>query len=168
MKKTHSFYLIIPLVFLMGFAILTVPNNTIKEKQLIIKPSETVSHTDVLWIDKPTFEDPIEPTWYPIIQGDESDVDTSTSPNQANYNILGDSYTFSDLSGVPQAGDWTNISNTVLPIKPDTYIINEQGFRVEHIWDEQVNQTRNRPSARVKRDFEVGVNMSDYIICNKP
>ena len=163
MKKIHSLYFIIPLVCLIMLPIFIPFNNTFKEDKVVIKPSETVSYTDVPWINNSQFDDPIEP-WYPIIIGDTSDVDTSTSPNQANYNILGDSYTFSNLSGVPQAGDWINISNPIFSVKPDTYIINDQGFRVEHIWDENVNQTRNVPSARVKRDIELPINMSDYII----
>jgi len=115
------------------------------------------------WLDNPKFETPIDP-WYNTTEGDASDINATTVQEQANYDILGGSYIFSNLSGVPQAINWVNISNPVFPVKPDTYIINEQGFRVEHIWDENVNQTRNAPSARVKRDIELPINMSNYII----
>jgi len=128
------------------------------ESQGIVQDDYTIE-----WLDNPTFETPITP-WYNITEGDAFDINATTDSNQANYDILGDSYLFSDLTGVPQAGDWINISNPVFPVKPDTYIINEQGFRVEHIWDENVNQTRNAPSARVKTDIELPINMSDYII----
>jgi len=164
MKKVYGLYFIITLVFLMMLPIFIPLNNTIREEKVAIKPSYTESYTNDTWVINSEFNEPIEPPWYPIIQGDGSDVDTSTSPNQANYNILGDSYTFSNLSGVPQAGRWKNISNPIFSVKPDTYIINDQGFRVEHTWDENVNQTRNVPSARVKRDIELPINMSDYII----
>ena len=62
MKKIHSLYFIIPLVFLMMLPILLQPNNTIREEKVAIKPSETITHTNVLWLDNSTFEPQIETT----------------------------------------------------------------------------------------------------------
>ncbi len=141
-----------------------VENQSIDTLNVHPKPQGIVQDDYTIeWLDNPTFETPITP-WYNTTQGDASDIIATTDFDQANYKILGDSYIFSNLSGVPQVGDWMNIANPVFPVKPDNYIINEQGFRVEHVWDENVNQTRNTPSARVKRDIELPINMSNYII----
>ena len=51
-----------------------------------------------------------------------------------------------------------------MPILPDTSVINSAGCYVYHLWDENVNQTRNRPSVHWKRVISMPVNMSDYII----
>ena len=115
------------------------------------------------WLKNPNFSDTIDP-WFNRSEGDLTDVNATSTPGIANFEVLGDSYTFSNVSGVPQASDWGNISNPAFPVKPDSYIINEQGCRVEHTWDENENQTRNTPSARWKRIFELPINMSDYII----
>jgi len=115
------------------------------------------------WLTNGNFTGGTDP-WYNTTEGDTSDVNATSSPGVANFEVLGNSSVFSDVSGTPQVGDWTNISNPAFPIKPDTYIINEEGCRIEHTWHESVNQTRNTPSARWKRNIEMPVNMSDYII----
>ncbi|MHA1458723.1 MAG: hypothetical protein ACTSQR_03570, partial [Promethearchaeota archaeon] len=56
-----------------------------------LKTSGTTEHLNELWLENPTFEAPIEPPWYPIIQGNVSDVYTSTSLKQANTIKVGDS-----------------------------------------------------------------------------
>lgn len=127
-----------------------------------IQISTEESYTEQ-WLKNPKFADTTDP-WFNTCEGDLTDVDATSTPDEANFKILGHSYTFSNVLGVPQADDWVNISNPAFPVKPDTYIINEQGCRVEHIWDETQNQTRNTPSARWKRDIEMPINMSDYIM----
>jgi len=137
-------------------------NSTEVEKNVNIRPSAEESYIEQ-WLKNPNFTDTTDP-WFNISVGDLTDVEAISSPGEANFMILGHSYTFSNVSGVPQADDWVNISNPAFPVKPDTYIINEQGCRVEHIWDEGKDQTRNTPSARWKRNIEMPINMSDYII----
>jgi len=128
-----------------------------------IKTSGTVDHSNKLWLENPTFEDPIEPTWFPIIQGDLSDVYMSTDFNQANYKILGDSGVL-QVDDALNSSDWSVFQNPGRPILPDTYSISSAGAEVYHYWDEQVNQTRNTPSVHWKRNIQMPVNMSDYII----
>ena len=138
-------------------------NFTSNNEQLIIKPSGETYYTDVLWLDNPTFEDPIEPIWFPDIEGDESDVDTSTSLNQANLQILGEEYTFEVIADPPD-GNWTAVNNPSFPRFPDNHFTDSAGLNVYHYWDEGEDQTHNTPSVRWQRNFTMPVNMADYII----
>ncbi len=128
-----------------------------------LKTSGTTEHLNELWLENPTFEDPIEPTWYPIIQGDVSDVYVSTNINQANYKILGDSGVL-QVDDALNSSDWSVFRNPKRPVLPDIYNISSAGAEVYHYWDENVNQTRNTPSIHWKRNIQMPVNMSDYII----
>ena len=165
MKKIHSFYLIITLVFLMMLPILLPLNNTIREDQLIIKPSGETKYDDVPWLNNSQFEDPIEYSWFPTIDGDESDVDTNTSPNQANMAILGEEFIFEVIADPPD-GNWTAMNNPRFPRFPDNNFTDSAGLNVFHYWDELEagGQTHNTPSVHWKRHFTMPVNMSDYII----
>ena len=116
-----------------------------------------------VWLENPTFDDPIEPTWYSKIEGEPSDIKTITSLGHANYIVIGDSGIVSIDESLNDT-DWAVYSNPDLPILPDTYEINSSGCYVSHLWDENINQTRNRPSIHWKRDITTPVNFSDYII----
>lgn len=114
------------------------------------------------WLKNTDFD--TSASWYTLEQGDASDLDEDISDNEANCRILGDKKTYSLATNINKSSDWANISNPAFPVKPDRYIVNNQGFRVQHTWDENVNQTRNAPSARILRKITMPVNMSDYII----
>ena len=163
MKKIHSLYFIITLVFLMMLPILLPPNNTNNEDQLIIKPSGETIYNNVSWLNNSQFDDPIEPTWFPTIVGDSSDVDASTSPNQANMAILGEEFTFEVIADPPD-GNWTAVNNPRFPRFPDSNFTDSAGLNVFHYWDELEDQTHNTPSIHWQRYFTMPVNMSDYII----
>ncbi|TES96452.1 MAG: hypothetical protein E3J90_08015 [Promethearchaeota archaeon] len=114
------------------------------------------------WLDNPTFEPPITP-WYNTTEGDASDVNATTDFNQANYKILGDSGVL-QVDNALSSSDWSVFQNPRSPILPDTYGISSAGAEIYHYWDEDINQTRNTPSIHWKRNIEMPVNMSDYII----
>jgi len=114
------------------------------------------------WLDNPTFETPITP-WYNTTEGDAFDINATTDFNQANYKILGDSGVL-QIDNPLSSSDWSVFNNPRSPILPDTYGISSAGAEIYHYWDEQVNQTRNTPSIHWKRNIEMPVNMSDYII----
>jgi hypothetical protein len=95
--------------------------------------------------------------------GDKSDVDGNISQNQGNCYILGD-YGIMKIDEPFNDTDWTAFSNPSLPILPDDYGINGSGCYVSHTWHESVDQTRNNPSIQWKRNINMPVNMSDYII----
>jgi hypothetical protein len=171
MRKIHSFYLIIPLVFLMMLPIFLPPNNTFREEELIIKPSETVSHTNVLWLDNPTFEDPIEPTWYPSFQGDVSDVVISTSLNQGDITIIGESRNKQVLLNTATQSNWMAFNKSDLEIVPQRasvpyYGVDDDGAWCSHWWDEGETggQPKNTPRMHWRTNVSMPVDMSDYII----
>ena len=136
-----------------------------RETDVKVKTSGTIEHTNELWLENPTFEHPIEPTWFSNIIGDTSDVDTSTSLNQANMAILGEDFTFEVIADPPD-GNWTAVNNPRFPRFPDSNFTDSAGLNVFHFWDEaeSAGQTHNTPSVHWQRDFTMPVNMSDYII----
>ncbi|MEE9379475.1 MAG: hypothetical protein V3V33_15725 [Candidatus Lokiarchaeia archaeon] len=117
-----------------------------------------------VWLENPDFEDdPIEPTWYSEVEGEISDVKATTSPGQINNVIIGD-LRIKKIDEELSDTYWDNYSNPDLPITPDTNVINSSGCYVSHLWDEDINQTRNRPSIHWKRIIIMPVNMTGYNI----
>jgi len=172
MKKIHSLYLIIPLVCLMMLPIfIPFNNNTIKEEKVVIKPSYTETHTNVLWINNSQFDDPIEELWYPIIQGDGSDVDTSTSMNQGNIIVVGESREKEVLLNTATQSNWIAFNKSDLVIVPQRasvpfYGIDDDGAWCSHWWYEGDlgGQPKNTPRMHWKTNVSMPVDMSDYII----
>ncbi len=102
-------------------------------------------------------------SWFSEFEGDESDISASISQGRANYIIIGDSGK-TNIDNPLSDTDWTVFNNPELPILPDIYEINSSGCYVSHLWHEDINQTRNRPSIHWKRNITMPVNMSDYTI----
>ena len=124
--------------------------------------SRVVNHPDNLWVDNPTFDGLGEP-WESNVEGDSTDVIGTISQGQANSKIIGDSGELL-IDDPLNDTDWTAVRNPELSVLPDFYEINSSGCHVSHLWDEDVNQTRNRPSVRWERTITMPVDMRDYII----
>ena len=116
-----------------------------------------------VWFQNPTLDSPVEPTWYSEIEGDLSDVKTIAGSGHANLSVIGDSGEMR-IDEALSNNDWQNFTNPDLPITPQFYDINSSGLHVSHLWNENVNQTHNRPSIHWKRTVTMPVNMSDYVI----
>jgi len=134
-----------------------------------IKPSAQRSVT-TQWINNPTFEAPIEPTWYweNGTEGDNLDMEATTI-GQANYDILGETRTYSGTSGIVNSSTslgWGIFNNSgYLP--PHTAEINAYGCNITHHWNETAggdSQIYNYPSIRFKKNISLGVDISDYVI----
>ncbi len=124
-----------------------------------IAATETLT---TIWYKNPTFDDPIEEYWYSELDGDLSDINATSGSGQANYEVLGETNTFSDISGTPSSTDWVRVNNPDFPDFPDTAtIIADEGCYVSHYWDEKSDQA---PSVHWERNLKMHVNMSDYII----
>ena len=129
-----------------------------------IKPSAQRSVT-TQWINNPTFESPIEPTWEwkNGTEGDNSDMDATTSTGQANYNVLGETRTFTVVSGIINSStspDWVQFRNGDFQY-PDTSEIRSYGAYVSHEWADDTNQA---PSVHWKTNISIPIDMSDYVI----
>jgi len=131
--------------------------NVHPEPQGIVQDDYTIE-----WLDNPTFEPPITP-WYNTTVGDVTDINATTDFDQANYDILGDSGVL-QVDNALSSSDWFVFRNPRSPVLPDTDGISSAGAEIYHYWDENINQTRNTPSIHWKRNIEMPVNMSDYII----
>jgi len=129
-----------------------------------LKISSTIEHLNIPWLDNPTFEDPIEPTWFSNIVGDSSDINGTISPGQANFEILGNDGIFSNVSGIPNASNWREYNNTYFILPDGTHEINENGCEASHEFQENTDQSRNRPSVHWRRNITMPISMEDYLI----
>ena len=114
------------------------------------------------WIKNPT---PIEPAWYweNGTEGDNSDMDATTSTGQANYDVLGETRTFTVVSGIINSSTslgWEYF-NKIGFLSPDTALLTSEGCYVSHFWNDGPNQF---PSAQWRTNVSVPIDMSDYII----
>ena len=117
------------------------------------------------WIKNPTFDDPIEPTWFweNGTEGDNSDMNATTSPGQANYEILGETKTFTVVSGIINSSTspgWKQVRNGDFQF-PTTSEIRSYGCFVYHYWHDDTNQA---PSVHWKTNISIPIDMSDYVI----
>ena len=94
-------------------------------------------------------------------EGDKNDVDGIINQGQADYEILGEIRTFSNISGTPNSSEWTRVANPNFPDFPDTAEIRDDGCYVSHEWTERSDQS---PCVHWDRNVTMPVNMSDYII----
>jgi hypothetical protein len=177
-KRGRSFYALIIIAIIVFSSVLIIPlfsqntflisnnsvNSLVHDNIDNLGMSAQASFTKQ-WLNNTSFDAPIEPIWFPLYGelGDNSDVKALPDTGQVNYTVIGDSGTVS-IDNVLNDTDWSPTNNPDLPILPDTYIINSEGCFVSHLWDENINQTRNRPSVHWKRTVTMPVNMSDYII----
>ncbi len=156
-----SLFLLIPLclnVFLSASNFKNLKENTKLGK---IHNAGVVHHN--ITFENPTFEGVGAP-WSSIIDGDIRDVNGYIDQNQANFELIGDARQI-EIDDPLNDTDWDLYSNPDLPILPSGLKnITKKGCEVSHIWDEDVNQTHNRPSAQWKRTINMPVDMRDYII----
>lgn len=106
--------------------------------------------------------------WFMDIEGDNTDVDGIISGGQANYKIIGELWTFSNVSGVPNGTYWTPGKESQISILPDNYNITTDGCEASHIYNEAAppvgNQSRNNPIIHWDRIITMPYDMRDYEI----
>ncbi|MBY8990437.1 MAG: hypothetical protein KGD58_06755 [Candidatus Lokiarchaeota archaeon] len=129
-----------------------------------IHTSAQISETKQ-WIKNPTFESPIEPSWYwkNGTEGDNSDVNATSSPGQANFEVLGETRTFTVVSGIVNSSTspgWKQFDKPSF-LQPDTAEIRSYGCFVYHYWYDDPNQF---PSVQWRTNISMPIDMSDYII----
>ncbi|WP_371805161.1 hypothetical protein [Candidatus Lokiarchaeum ossiferum] len=99
--------------------------------------------------------------WKTEIIGDQSDLSSNLENNNAEYTLIGDKRTYSDVNSQLLSSDWTDTINPDFPVLPDFYEINSNGLNVSHEWDEEAEQS---PSIHWYKNVTMPVNMSDYVI----
>ncbi|MFX0073853.1 MAG: hypothetical protein ACFE96_00310 [Candidatus Hermodarchaeota archaeon] len=106
--------------------------------------------------------------WENGTEGDNSDTNAVVSSGQANYEVLGETKSFSVTSGTANASTWYgwgtfNNSDFLLP---DATAINASGCYTYHYLDETSGpgQVHNFPSVHFRKNVSLPDDMSDYII----
>ncbi|MHA1745484.1 MAG: hypothetical protein ACTSWW_05765 [Promethearchaeota archaeon] len=113
-------------------------------------------------IDDPLFNDPaMTSPWTSTKSGDISDMDGTIDGQRADYTIIGNQSTFSEVHSNFTRAEWTDSLNPEFNIYPDSHDITAKGFEVSHIWMEDAEQS---PCAQIEKDITMPVNMSDYVI----
>ncbi|MFX1365454.1 MAG: hypothetical protein ACFE9Y_11115 [Promethearchaeota archaeon] len=116
-----------------------------------------------IWYKNPGFDDPIEPTWYSKFEGDQSDINATSGSGQANYEILGETRTYSRINGTPTSTYWKNVTNPERPALPDFNEIDNYGCHVSHTWIDPDDPSQ-MVSVHWDRNITLPVDMSDYFI----
>lgn len=114
------------------------------------------------WLENRSFDLPIDP-WFSLIKGDNTDVNASESLGQADYEILGDKRSFSEISGTPTEQDWLNLTNPAFPSLPDNHGIDQYGCWANHTWIDPDDPIQ-APSIHWEQNITMPVDMSDYEI----
>jgi hypothetical protein len=112
------------------------------------------------WLKNSNFSVPVDP-WESQVQGDASDITSFSSFGQANYEVIGEQRSYSNISGTPISSEWTMVHNPEFPLYPDTRTINLEGCSVSHTFAEGADQF---PSVHWERNVSMSVDMEDYII----
>ena len=114
------------------------------------------------WLDNPTFETPIDP-WYNETTEDISDVNASTSGETANFEILGETYTYSNISGTPLASEgWIKSANPSYPAEPNqAATLTGSGAYASHYWDEGADQ---QVAVQWEKNIYMNNSMEDYVV----
>jgi len=174
-RSRAKFIFILGIIILVPLLInisLTYRNSTVNDYYEFLHTSRVVQHEQKPWLDNPTFEGSGTP-WFSVADGDSSDVNASIILGEANLGIRGDVRTFSEISGVPQFGEWIEVNHSIRP-PPLTREINQYGCNVSHVYDEDAggsypnsgDQTQTLVGILWKRNITMPVDMSDYIITN--
>ena len=142
-----SLFLLIPLCFNVFLSASNFKNLKENAKLGKLQNAGVVHHN--ITFKNPTFDGVGEP-WTSIIDGDTRDVNGYIDENQANFELIGDTRE-KKIDDPLNDTDWDLYSNPDLPILPSGLKnITINGCEVSHVWDENVNQTHNRPSAQWK------------------
>ena len=176
MKRLKQILLITSILLITLFFLNGNLGNTGSQREILeinnfenLDQSGVVNHPNNSWIENPTFEGTGQP-WFSNIEGDSTDVNAPLSTGQANMGILGDSITYSEISGTPQIGDWNEYNHSIRPL-PLTHEINQYGLNVSHAYDEgngiapnSGDQTANLAGVLWKRNVTLLEDMSDFVI----
>ncbi|MFX1344844.1 MAG: hypothetical protein ACFFBC_05045 [Promethearchaeota archaeon] len=123
------------------------------------------------WIKNSNFSS--QEYWFVEYEGDNTDVNGVVSGEQANFEIIGELWTFSNVTGIPDNVSWTPGKESEISITPDIYYIDQFGCFATHEYMESggnnlygvpANQSRNNPIIHWNRIITMPIDMSDYKI----
>ena len=162
-KKQISFVsigIIVVFSLILSFNPIQVSSEFIDES--IVQPSAIETRQEQ-WLDNNYFSTQDAWSFVKGAQGDNSSIDGSINNNEANLKVLGQTKTFSDLSGTPNSSTslgWEEFNNAGF-LLPDSSGINSEGCYATHTWSEGPNQF---PSVHWRKNVSLSDDMSDYTI----
>jgi len=125
--------------------------------------TSTKIYNSTQWLNNSEFNTPIDP-WFSTENDLTSDVEANISNGEANFIVIGTNGTFSNITGTPTPEkQWRHFNNSIF-IEPDSHDINDYGCTASHEYNENVDQSRNRPSAHWRRNITMPVDMNEYNI----
>lgn len=154
------------------YSIMLSSNFTLNNELNNIQSSRTETYTNILWNKNPTFLSPAD-DWYSTINGDSSDAELFITPDQANYEIIGESYEEQVLLNNDTKDDWVAFNKSDLVLVPQRtdisgpyYGVDDEGAWCTHRWweGESGGQPKNTPEMHWKKNISLNEDMSDYII----
>ena len=174
-QKKRFYFFVIIILFILSFNIFTlnvffgqnsatIAKNSLStieiEKQGNIHASNVITNENIEWLKNSNFS--TNEYWVSNIDGDSRDIDANISNDQANYYVLGDQGTFSNVSGTP-SDSWKNVTNTNFPSLPSFHEIDDYGCHVYHTWQDPEDPFQ-MASIHWDRNITLPVDMSDYNI----
>ncbi len=138
--------------------------NLIKDPEKIINDQGTyqVIHTQE-WLKDNGFTLPAS-SWKNTTTGtDRTDLKASLTDGAANYEVLGEQYTYDSINGTPiTAKGWTRTKDWYYPSYPNQLAtMNNFGVHARHYWAEGADQ---QVAVVYKKNIIMTRNMSDYVI----
>ena len=121
--------------------------------------SGLISSNSTQWLNNTEFDNTAY--WTASEGGDPSDIYATIDNGAANFTVIGETHTFSEISGIPLDSEWNKTTNPSFPALPDDSEIRSYGCWVTHAWSEQADQS---PSVQWERNITMPVDMSEYII----
>ncbi len=165
-KKKRNFIVYLGLFLISINLILLNPYLTFSAKANLESDVINISgediYPDVPWLNNSGFDLPVYP-WFSEIEGDVSDVGTTSIQGQADFEVYGDKRTFSNVSGTPTSQDWLNVTNPSFPALPDFHEIDDNGCEISHSWVDPTDAFQSL-SVHWDRNITLPVDMSDYNI----
>lgn len=170
-KSISIFIFIFTLIFVNFSASLTSIFISSKEENNIRISAEIPGESQ--WIKNPNFT--TQDYWFIESAGDDTDVNGIISGEQANCDIIGEKWLFSNVSGVPNSSYWTPGKESQISIFPDIYEFTPYGLNATHeywegdplldnIYGVPRNQSRNNPIIHWNRIINMPFDMKDYTI----
>jgi hypothetical protein len=161
-RKVMVIFIFTLIIILIPSLIFISSGSYSNDQEIMNLKSSRTEYSQALWMDNPNFTDTANP-WFSSIDGDSTDVSSSYSPNQANFEISGDKRYFNEISGTPIEEEWQNTTNPFFPALPDFHEIDEYGCEVSHTWIDPDDPIQT-PSIHWERNITMPVNMSEYRI----
>lgn len=160
-KKSVYFITLFLISGIIFVSSLNIQNQSLKKNSEINSLNlSTIYNYEEQWLKNSNFSIPVDP-WESQIQGDASDITSSSSFGQANFEVIGEQRSYSNMSGTPLSSEWTRVHNPEFPLYPDTSTINSEGCFVSHTFAEGADQF---PSVHWERNVSMPVDMEDYIV----